>query len=82
MENLDQIPRLVSKKPPVCHNGDKMCRTKNSISRCKLDVFYEGTSKIWSLNLSRCGQDTVYGEIKATILVLGLLQVVGTVKKS
>ena len=35
MQNFVQIPKLDSEKPPTCHNGDTICRTKNRIPRCK-----------------------------------------------
>ena len=34
LENLERIPRLVSVKPPMCHNTDAMCHKK---------IVYRGT---------------------------------------
>ena len=55
---------LVSEKPPVCHNRDTMCRTKNRIPKCTLDSYYKVKYKIWVLNLQRCAQETNHGENK------------------
>ena len=87
LENLERIPILVSEKPPTCHNGDTMCRTKNRIPKCTSQTMTKFITKFSALTIKRSGQDTCYGarmqkiSIKALILVLGLLQVVvGTVK--
>ena len=84
-ENFVQIPWLDSEKPPTCHNGDTMCRTKNRIPKCTPQTITKFITKVSALTIKRSGQDTIYGArmqkyIKALILVLGLLQVVGTVK--
>ena len=85
LENLELIPRLVSVKPPMCHNTDTMWHTENRIPRYKPQITTKSIPKFSALRLKRSIQDTGYGErmhakLKALILVLGLLQVVGTVK--
>ena len=93
LENLERIQTLVSGKPPTCHNGDTMCLTKNRIPRCTPQTFTKFITKFSALTIKRSVQDTSYGArmkkkqtkqkyIKALILVLGLLQVVGTVIKA
>ena len=86
LENLERIRRLVSLKPPMCHNTDTMRHTENRIPRYKPQTTTKSIPKFSALTLKRSSQDTGYGErmqvkLKALILVLGLLQVVGTVKK-
>ena len=87
-ENLERIQRIVSGKPPMCHNTDTMWHTENRIPWYKPQTTTKSIPKFSALRLKRSGQDTGYGErmkktkLKALILVLGLLQVVGTVKKT
>ena len=70
----------------MCHNTDTMWHTENRIPRYKPQTTTKSIPKFSALRLKRSGQDTGYGErmhakkLKALILVLGLLQVVGTVK--
>ena len=87
IENLEPIPRLDSEKPPMCHNGDTMCRTKNRIPKCTPQTITKFITKFSALTTKRSGQDTSYEArthvcmhevIKELILVLGLLKVVGT----
>ena len=69
----------------MCHNTDTMWHTENRIPRYKPQTTTKSIPKFSALRLKRSSQDTGYGErmhakLKALILVLGLLQVVGTVK--
>ena len=86
VENLERIQRLVSLKPPMCHNTDTMWRTENRISRYKTQPTTKSIPKFLALTLKRSSQDTGYGDrmhaqkLRPVRLVLGLLQVVGTVK--
>ena len=86
MENLERIQRLVSLKPPMCHNTDTMWHTENRIPRYKPQPTTKSIPKFSALTLKRSSQDTGYGErmhakkLRPVRLVLGLLQVVGTVK--
>ena len=61
LENLEPIPRLVSEKPPTCHNGDTVCRTKNRIPRCTPQTITKFITKFSALTIKRSGQDTSYG---------------------
>ena len=84
-ENLERIRRIVSLKPPMCHKTDTMWHIENRIPRYKPQTTTKSIPKFKSLGLKRSSQDTGYGErmiakLKALILVLGLLLVVGTVK--
>ena len=82
--HMARIPRLVSEKPPTCHNDDTVCRTKNRIPRCtpqKITKFITKSSDLTINGLARTPA-TEHALIKALILVLCLLQVVGTVKIS
>ena len=87
LENLERIPMLVSVKRPMCHNNDTMWHTENCIPRYKPQTTTKTIPKFSALALKRSRQYTGYGErmqkkqLKALILVLGLLQVVGTVKR-
>ena len=74
---------LVSGKPPMCHNTDTMWHKENRIPRYTSLATTKSIPKFLVLRLKRSNQDTGYGErkTKGTHLVLGLLQVFGTVKK-
>ena len=61
LENLEPIPELDSEKPPTCHNGDTMCRTKNRIPRCTPQTITKFITKFSALTIQRSGQDTSYG---------------------
>ena len=69
----------------MCHNTDTMWHTENRIPRYTSLTTTKSIPKFSALRLKRSGQGTGYGErkiqkLKALRLVLGLLQVVGTVK--
>ena len=69
----------------MCHNTDTMWHIENRIPRYKPQTTTKSIPKFSALTLKRSSQDTGYGDrmqkkLKALILVLGLLQVVGTVK--
>ena len=85
MGNFERIQRLVSLKPPMCHNTDTMWHTENHIPRYKPQTTTKSIPKFLALRLKRSSQDTGYGDrkhakLRTVRLVLGLLQVVGTVK--
>ena len=83
---LDSQYKTNPTKPPVCHNSDTMWHIENRIPRYKPQTTTKSIPKFSALRLKRSSQDTGYGDrmqkkkLKALILVLGLLQVVGTVK--
>ena len=69
----------------MCHNTDTMWHTENRIPRYKPQMTIKSIPKFSTLRLKRSSQDTGYGErmhvkLKPVRLVLGLLQVVGTVE--
>ena len=72
----------------MCHNTDTMWHTENRITWYKSQTTTKSIPKFSALRLKRSRQDTGYGErmqkkqLREVILVLGLLQVVGTVKKT
>ena len=85
LENFERIQRLVSLRPPMCHNTDTMWHTENRIPRYKPQTTTKSIPKFSALRLKRSSQDTGYGDrkhakLRTVRLVLGLLQVVGTVK--
>ena len=61
LENFERIPRLDSEKPPMCHNGDTVCWTKNRIPRCTPQTITKFITKFSSLTIKRSVQDTGYG---------------------
>ena len=70
----------------MCHNTDTMWHTENRIPRYKPQTTTKSIPKFSALRLKRSSQDTGYGErmhakkLRPVRLLLGLLQVVGTVK--
>ena len=64
LENLERIQRLVSVKPPMCHNTDTMWHTKNHIPRYTSLTTNKSIPKFSALRLKRSGQGTGYGERK------------------
>ena len=64
LENLEQIPRLVSVKPPMYHNTDTMWHTENRIPRYTSLTTAKSIPKFSVLRFKRSGQGTGYGERK------------------
>ena len=49
MRNLDQTPRLISEKPPVCHNSYTMCDIRKRIPRCTFITSFKIIPKVSAL---------------------------------